>query len=86
MDHLRQLPPADLAKPVLVPGDPEEIAMKEVAQNGGIFYTTDHIVTYRSLAEKLNVRPMQHRTESQKKSSFLLGLLKFLQGCTGINA
>ena len=65
MDHLRQLPPADPAKAVLVPGDPEEIAMKEVAQNGGIFYTTDHIVTYRNLAEKLNVRPMQHRTRPQ---------------------
>lgn len=65
MDHLRQLPPADPSKPVLVPGDPEEIAMKEVAQNGGIFYTTDHIVTYRSLAEKLNVRPMQHLTRPQ---------------------
>ena len=46
MDHLRQLPPTDPKKPVLVPGDPEELAMKEVAQKGGIFYTTDHIVTY----------------------------------------
>ena len=89
MDHLRQLPPTDPKKPVLVPGDPEELAMKEVAQKGGIFYTTDHIVTYSksvsytiwivyvsksddnhefllltgNLAEKLNVKPMQHTSE-----------------------
>ena len=60
MDLLRHLQPTDPSKPVLVPGDPEEIAMKEVAEKGGIFYTIDHIVTYRNLAEQLNVKPMQH--------------------------
>lgn len=61
MDHLRLLTPTDAEKPVLVPGDPERQALaKMAAKNGAIFYTQSHILTYRELAEKLNVKPMQH--------------------------
>ena len=60
MNHLRNLPPTDPEKPVQVPGDPERAALKNVDEKGAIFYTTDHIVTYKVLAEKLGVKPMQH--------------------------
>ena len=60
MDHLRAQEPADPNKPVLVPGDPERIAMEGVDQIGAILYTKDHIIAYRNLAEKLNVTPMQY--------------------------
>ena len=60
MDHLRNLEPSDPTKPVLVPGDPERIAMENVNKIGAIFYTKDHIIAYRNLAEKLNVLPMQY--------------------------
>ena len=59
MGHLRNLPPADPFKPVLVPGDPERIALETVKQKGAIFYTVDHIITYKNLADKLGVKPMQ---------------------------
>lgn len=62
MNYLRNLDPIEVDKPVLVPGDPEKLALKEVAKAGdAIFYTSNHIVTYRSLASKLNVKPMQHQ-------------------------
>ena len=60
MDHLRGQEPADPTKPVLVPGDPERIAMEGVDKIGAILYTKDHIIAYRNLAEKLNVLPMQY--------------------------
>ncbi len=62
MDYLRNLPPTDCEKPVLVPGDPERLALKQVseAQKGAIFYTANHIQTYKILAGKLNVIPMRH--------------------------
>ena len=60
MDHIRNLEPADPEKPILVPGDPERIALEQIKQKGAIFYTEDHIITYRNLAEKLKVQPMQH--------------------------
>ena len=60
MDHLRNSEPADPNKPVLVPGDPERIAMENVDKVGAILYTKDHIIAYRNLAEKLNVLPMQY--------------------------
>lgn len=60
-NHLRSLKPTSSEKPVLVPGDPEKMALSEVMKKGAIFYTTDHIVTYRNLAKKLNVEPMKHK-------------------------
>ena len=60
MTHIRQLEPTDITKPVLVPGDPERISMKKVVEQGAIFYTEDHIRTYRDLAQQLNVKPMQY--------------------------
>ena len=60
MDHLRGLEPSNPKKPVLVPGDPERIAMETVDTAGAILYTRDHIVAYRNLAKKLDVNPMQH--------------------------
>jgi len=60
MNHLRELEPTDPTKPVLVPGDPERISMRAVREKGAIFYTEDHIRTYRDLAKQLNVTPMQH--------------------------
>lgn len=63
MDHLRQLTPTDPHKPILVPGDPERQALATMAaKNGAIFYTKSHILTYRQLAEKLNVKPLQHQS------------------------
>lgn len=61
MTHLRRLEPADPSLPVLVPGDPEVIAMRRVdgEQKGAIKYTEDHIVSYRELAQALGVKPMQ---------------------------
>lgn len=61
MDHLRQLEPVDSTKPVLVPGDPERISRQNVDfnQEGAILYTSNHIKTYKNLAENLGVMPMQ---------------------------
>ena len=61
MDHLRQLEPIDPTKPILVPGDPERLsrAHVETVQKGAIFYTPNHIYTYRNLAKKLGVEPMR---------------------------
>ena len=61
MDHLRQLEPVDSTKPVLVPGDPERISRQNVDSNqeGAILYTSNHIKTYKNLAENLGVVPMQ---------------------------
>lgn len=61
MNHLRHLTPVDPKKPVLVPGDPERTAWALVTgeQQGGIFYTPDHIISYRKLAEDLGVEPMK---------------------------
>lgn len=62
MDHLRGLTPVNPDKPVLVPGDPERQALAEMAaKNNAIFYTKNHILTYRELAEKLNVKAMKHQ-------------------------
>ncbi len=51
--------PTDKSLPVLVPGDPEKNALKEVEKAGAILYTEDHITTYRKLAERLKVEPMK---------------------------
>ena len=59
MAHLRSLEPTDPATPVLVPGDPERISRRAVDKKGAIFYTEDHIRTYRELAKELKVEPMQ---------------------------
>lgn len=60
MLHLRNLAPLNPDKPVLVPGDPERLSIKHVENIGAIFYTEDHIRTYRELASELQVKPMQH--------------------------
>ena len=60
MSHLRELQPTDPSKPVLVPGDPERNSMQKVREKGAIFYTEDHIRTYRELSKDLKVAPMQH--------------------------
>ena len=62
LNELRASDPADPSKPVLVPADPERIAMAEVdgKQKGAIKYTPDHITCYRDLAKKLGIKPMQH--------------------------
>jgi LDH2 family malate/lactate/ureidoglycolate dehydrogenase len=59
MDHIRNMEPADPSKPVLIPGDPELLAMAEVDRVGAIKYTPDHITSYRKLAMELNVQPMK---------------------------
>lgn len=59
MDHIRCLEPVDPTKPVLVPGDPERLAMEHVDRVGAIKYTPDHITSYRKLASELNVEPMK---------------------------
>ena len=61
MDHLRKLEPADSTKPVLVPGDPERIQVKhvDIVQKGCIFYTPNHITTYKALAKQLDIEPMR---------------------------
>jgi uridine phosphorylase len=60
MGHLRGLQPTDPTKPVLVPGDPERMSVRANIDKGAIFYTEDHIRTYRELAKDLKVTPMQH--------------------------
>ena len=61
MDHLRKLEPVDSTKPILVPGDPERMSQSfvEEKQNGAILYTSNHIHTYKKLADDLKIQPMQ---------------------------
>ena len=61
MDHLRKLEPVDPTKPVLVPGDPERMSRANVDENqsGAIMYTSNHIHTYRRLADELGIQPMR---------------------------
>lgn len=58
--QLRGLETADGASgSVLVAGDPEKNAMKKVDQEGGIRYHVNQIKICNTLAEKLQVTPMQ---------------------------
>ena len=61
MDHLRKLQPVDPTKPILVPGDPERMSQAQVEekQNGAIFYTSNHIHTYKKLADDLGIEPLR---------------------------
>ena len=59
MDHLRKADPVSEEKPVLVPGDPERIALETVEKVGAIKYTPDHIISYGKLAQELAVAPMK---------------------------
>ena len=61
MDHLRNLEPVNPENPVLVPGDPERQSRHHVdtVQNGAIFYTSNHIITYKNIAKELGVEPMR---------------------------
>lgn len=69
MDHLRTLEPIDPEKPVLVPGDPERNSRFHVEdeQGGAILYTSNHILTYRELAESLKIKPMEAFQIPEKK-------------------
>ena len=61
MQFIRGRDPVDPDLKVLVPGDPERMAMKKVddGQSGRILYTSNHIYTYQDLARKLDVKPLQ---------------------------
>ena len=61
MDHLRQLEPVDSSLPILVPGDPEKREQERVEhdQKGAILYTSNHILTYRKLADELEIQAMR---------------------------
>ncbi|KAJ3649959.1 hypothetical protein Zmor_021672 [Zophobas morio] len=58
MGFLRNMEPADPAKPVLVPGDPERLHMASVDEAGGVRYVQDQLDTCKSLAESLKVKPL----------------------------
>lgn len=57
---LRNMPPTDAEKPVLVPGDPERLHIKKVDAAGGIQYHINQIKTCTALAERLNIKPIQY--------------------------
>ena len=45
---------------VLVPGDPERLSVEAVdGRGGGIIYTSNHVLTYKELADKLGVMAMR---------------------------
>ncbi|XP_055295358.1 uncharacterized oxidoreductase YjmC isoform X2 [Sitodiplosis mosellana] len=52
---LRNLPPADEEKPVLVPGDPEHAHMVKVDKEGGIRYHESQLANLDEIATKFNV-------------------------------
>lgn len=52
---LRNLPPVDEKKPVLVPGDPESAHMKKVDKDGGIQYHINQLKACDEWADKLNI-------------------------------
>ncbi|GAB0088322.1 uncharacterized protein DMENIID0001_027250 [Sergentomyia squamirostris] len=56
---LRNLPPSDPEKPVLVAGDPEKAHMAKVEQAGGINYHENQLKTCADLAERLKIKPIQ---------------------------
>ena len=47
-------------KPVLVPGDPEQLHMDAVNKAGGVRYVQDQLDTCRKVAETLKVKPLQY--------------------------
>lgn len=58
--ELREMEPVDPNLPIKVPGDPERDSIAAVdARNGGIIYTPNHILTYRELAQELDVPAME---------------------------
>jgi LDH2 family malate/lactate/ureidoglycolate dehydrogenase len=59
MESLRQMPPNDPDKPVLVAGDSERLHMKAVDEAGGIRYIQDQLDTCEKVAQDLNIRPLQ---------------------------
>lgn len=61
LDYLRNMEPADPAKPVLVPGDPERINMKKVEEEGGISYHKNQLAAMDVLAKELGIRPLQRK-------------------------
>ncbi|XP_059611852.1 uncharacterized oxidoreductase YjmC [Phlebotomus argentipes] len=56
---LRDLPPSDPEKPVLVAGDPEKAHMAKVKKSGGINYHENQLKTCDNLAKRLNIEPLQ---------------------------
>jgi LDH2 family malate/lactate/ureidoglycolate dehydrogenase len=61
MEMMRGLPPTDPSKPVLCPGDPERIVEAEY-RTQGIKLHSSVIASLNTLAEQLNVQPVQLRT------------------------
>ncbi|KAG6794509.1 hypothetical protein HZU73_10074 [Apis mellifera caucasica] len=58
LTQLRNLPPVE-NKTVLIPGDPERIAMKRVDKEGGISYHPNQLKLSKDFADKMGVKPMQ---------------------------
>ncbi|XP_067003787.2 uncharacterized oxidoreductase YjmC [Anabrus simplex] len=56
--YLRDMPPVEKGKPVLVPGDPEKANMEKVDRQGGIIYLPNQINSSYELAVSLGVKPM----------------------------
>ncbi|XP_034236808.1 uncharacterized oxidoreductase YjmC isoform X2 [Thrips palmi] len=56
---LRSMEPADPAKPVLVPGDPERAHMEHVDQQGGVRYVAQQVESSEKLAQRLQITPMK---------------------------
>ncbi|XP_052072988.1 uncharacterized oxidoreductase YjmC-like [Mytilus californianus] len=58
IDACRNQPPADVGRPVLVPGDPERQHMELCDQLGGIPYTKKLLQIVDSIAERYQITPL----------------------------
>lgn len=59
MDVCRNSEPAEATKPVLAPGDPEKIHMRQVDTDGGVTYHVNQLSSSDQLAAQLGVDPMR---------------------------
>lgn len=59
MCQLRNLPPVDTEKPVIVPGDPERMHEVEVEKYAGILYHISQLNSSETLAKRLGVTPLR---------------------------
>ena len=59
LTQLRELPPVDKNKPVLVAGDVERQAMKRVDREGGITYHPNQLKACEEFAKNMGIKPLK---------------------------
>lgn len=59
LDFIRNLPPLDPDKPVLIPGDWERINMLKVKKYGGIRYPLKQLDDFSKIASMYGIQPMK---------------------------